>query len=125
MEEQGQERDFPAVAFSSAELLWQTSTQHLADSDPQALAIRAKENFIRSLLCHTVSAFPSGAQWLNHACIFWVPKIFLATQKSASALGQGFCLAVERPHLQCCLGRKEGKERECSVEAKEAEKDKH
>lgn len=56
------------------------STQHLADSDPQALAIRADENFIRSLLCHTVSAFPLGARWLNIACIFWVglPKICLS-----------------------------------------------
>jgi len=61
------------------------SSQHLADSDPQALAIRADENSTHSLLCHTVSAFPLGAWRLNTARTFWVglPKICLC-------LGAGF-----------------------------------
>lgn len=55
------------------------STKRLADSDPQALAIRADENFVHSLLCHTVPALPLGARWLRVGYIFWVglPKICL------------------------------------------------
>lgn len=55
------------------------STQHLAGSDLQAIAIRADENFIHSLLCHAVSASPLGAQWLKIVCIcLYLPKTCLS-----------------------------------------------